>query len=53
MADKTETYTIPSYEENKDTAPAGADPFVIRPEPTAESIFSKDGIYAGNATPYV
>ena len=44
MADKTETYTIPSYEENKDNAPAGADPFVIRPEQTAESIFYKDGI---------
>ena len=53
MEDKTETHTSPSSEDNKNTAPAGADPFVIRPEPTDESIFSKDGIYAGNATPYL
>ena len=53
MATMTETLKIPAYENDKDSTHGTTDPFVIHPEPTVESILSKDGFYAGSATPYV
>lgn len=50
MANKTEIQERPSFADGKDPA-AGA--FVIWPEPAAEPLFSEDGIYKGNAAPYV
>ena len=50
MANKTEIQEDTPIVDGKNPA-AGA--YVILPEPTVEPLMSEDGIYAGNAAPYV